>query len=51
MKELIQRLRASMLQTQLRETTDPAEMRDLPTDSLTLIHRRLKPRYRRGRCG
>ena len=42
LKELIQRLQDSALQTQLRETTDPAEMYDLLTDSLTVIHRRLK---------
>lgn len=43
MKELIQRLRDSALQTQLRATTDPAELYDLLTDSLTVIHRRLEP--------
>ena len=42
MKELIQRLQDSALQTQLRETTDLAELYDLLTDSLTVIHRRLK---------
>ena len=42
LKELIQRLQDTALQTQLRETTDPAEMYDLLTDSLTVIHRRLK---------
>ena len=41
MKELIQRLNDSALQLQLRETTDPAELYDLLTDSLTVIHRRL----------
>ena len=41
MKELIQRLNDSALQLQLRETTDPGELYDLLTDSLTVIHRRL----------
>lgn len=42
MKELIQQLRDSTLQQQLRETTNPAELYDLLTDSLTVIHRRIK---------
>lgn len=42
MKELIQQLRDSALQQQLRETTDPAELYDLLTDSLTVIHRRIR---------
>ena len=42
MKELIQRLRDSALQQQLRETADPGELYDLLTDSLTVIHRRIR---------
>jgi len=42
MRELIQRLRDSALQKQLRETTDPADLYDLLTDSLTRIHKRLE---------
>jgi len=42
MKELIQQLRDSTLQQQLRKTADPAELYDLLTDSLTVIHRRIK---------
>jgi len=41
MKELIQRLSDSALQQQLRDKTDPAELYDLLTDSLTVIHRRI----------
>ena len=42
MQELIQRLRDTALQQQLRETTDRGELYDLLTDSLTVIHRRLR---------
>ena len=42
MKELIQQLRDSTLQQQLRKTADPAELYDLLTDSLTVIHRQIK---------
>lgn len=41
MKELIQQLRDPALQQRLRETTDPTELYDLLTDSLTVIHRQL----------
>ena len=42
MGELIQQLRDSTLQEQLRGTRDPAELYDLLTDSLTVIHRRIR---------
>ncbi len=42
MQELIQRLRDPAQQQLLRETTDPAELYDLLTDSLTVIHRQIK---------